>query len=145
MTFIHHNFYNGFQAGAMDTDPWLAWLENSDACVLIGDLNSLSRTDASPLQYDRHREALPRYRQNDGISFSVPDQLTATGFTDGTASAGCIPAVPTKIGRKSEQNIPLRPDYCLSRGVEISAQVVRNGELAILSDHYPLQGNLSRP
>ena len=136
----YHASPGGVAAVLEEIEALLPLLDAGRPTLLCGDLNSLSPDDRSALLYGALTlESGPgRYFLNGELSFEALEAFRAAGFEDVRGPGRCE-TVPTRIGRKHEQGVRLRLDYCLSRGLAVaSACVMDQPPFPEISDHYPL-------
>lgn len=136
----YHASPSGVEAVQQEISCLLPMLDAQRPTLLCGDLNSLSARDHQTLAYNplSPKNGAGRYCLNGCLNFAVLEQLTEAGFAD-IRGPGRSDTVPTNIGRKMEQGIRLRLDYCLSRNLPVSsARVLDHPPFSDISDHYPL-------
>ena len=136
----YHASPSGVAAVLEEIDNLLALLDAHRLTLLCGDLNSLSAADRQALAYGELTEetGAKRYCFDGSLNFSAMERLTAAGFEDIRGPGRCD-TVPTRVGRKSEQGIRLRLDYCFSRNLSVqAASVLDHPPFPEISDHYPL-------
>ena len=110
--------------------------------ILMGDLNSLSRQD----NYDEiileemKKNQFDKFGKNK-LRYEVIEELGKIGFEDTIKEF--IASVPTPINIDKFHFADLRLDYIFAKNVEVKkAEVIRNKETDILSDHYPIKAIL---
>lgn len=136
----YHASPSGVAAVLQEIDNLLPLLDPQRPTLLCGDLNSLSARDCQSLDYDTLTQSngAQRYCLEGHLSFAAMDRLANAGFED-IRGPGRSDTVPTRIGRKSEQGIRLRLDYCFSRNLKVqTARVLDHAPFPDISDHYPL-------
>lgn len=136
----YHASPSGVAAVLQEIGDLLPMLDAERPTLLCGDLNSLSTRDRQTLDYDSLSEetGAKRYCLEGSLNFTAMERLRAAGFQDNRDPGRCD-TVPTRIGRKSEQGIRLRLDYCFSRNLPVQAAcVLDRPPFPDISDHYPL-------
>ncbi len=143
---VTHLAYQNEDRRLVDVSFLLGALGAMRKTILIGDMNSISPTDAAkpePILKRLRKAGIAKFG-TDGLRTDVIRELLTAGLIDSARLSRKSPgrSVPTKSNTDFDHAVPLRLDYTfvtkdLKSRVR-SAQVVRTRLTDRISDHYPV-------